>query len=290
MADPVSNDDSTTSDGMQPSSSDPEDSAREWVLNYLNPGRDTSADIINKGLGPLSNEAISGSPLLYTDPQTYFAALRVNNPELFNDTVSGGSGSDDGGELAGSVWNPNLSPHFPRTAPQNEFNLDYAPPGSLLRYDPVHQFSGDEGPSIYVTAHPVGNIQGFPQYHSAIRIVGTDGVVDTLGGQPSGRMSGTLLSEPDFPGDQTVGAIVRLPVPENQTPQQFADNLRAAAAAYGNNQSYVAAPDRRASTAGYNSNSYVAGVIRAAGGVPPPLPVNVPGYGKPLPVNPAPRR
>lgn len=41
---------------------------------------------------------------------------------------------------------------------------------------------------------------------------------------------------------------------------------------------------------GYNSNSYVSGVIRAAAGVPPSLPVNVPGYGKPLPLNYAPSR
>ena len=306
MADPVSNDDSTSADGIQPSASGPEDSVREWVLNYLNPVRDTSADIINKGLGPLSLEAINGSPLLYTNPQAYFAALRVNNPELFADTVSGDGGNND---LIGSVGIPDVSAYRPRTAPQNEFNLDYAPPGSLVRYDPVHPFSGDEGPSIYVTAHPAFESVApwDPEYHTAIRIVGTDGVVDTLGGQPD-PSTGNLVSVPNYLDDQKAAAIVRLPVPADQTPQQFAENLRAAAAAYGNDQPYSALPGWEhlfngvifpvpgspkipfLGIPGYNSNSYVAGVIRAAGGIPPTLPVDVPGYGKPLPFNYAPNR
>lgn len=134
MADPVSNDDSTTSDGMQPSSSDPEDSAREWVLNYLNPVRDTSADIINKGLGPLSLEAINGSPLLYTNPDANFAPLRAGNA-LSNDTVSGSGDSDPAGDVGSDT-----------ATPVHEVVQPYTPAGSLLAGDLAH--TGAVAPSL----------------------------------------------------------------------------------------------------------------------------------------------
>jgi hypothetical protein len=56
---------------------------------------------------------------------------------------------------------------------------------------------------------------------------------------------------------------------------------------YQNNLNYDLNP--QAGTDGYNSNSYVAGVIKAAGGVAPALNTNgqfqAPGYDKPIPLS-----
>jgi hypothetical protein len=57
--------------------------------------------------------------------------------------------------------------------------------------------------------------------------------------------------------------------------------------AYKNNVPYKINP--RPFTAGYNSNSFAAGLMRAVGLVPPTIRMNVPGYTKPVPLtNPCP--
>ena len=66
------------------------------------------------------------------------------------------------------------------------------------------------------------------------------------------------------------------------TDTQFINSLIDAASGYHNNRPYTMVP--LPGTAYYNSDSYVAGVIVAAGDTPPALPVPTPGYGKPLPI------
>lgn len=68
---------------------------------------------------------------------------------------------------------------------------------------------------------------------------------------------------------------------------QFINRLIKSAGSYQNNLNYDLNP--QAGTNGYNSNSYVSGVIKAAGEVPPALNTNgefqAPGYEKPIPLN-----
>ena len=82
---------------------------------------------------------------------------------------------------------------------------------------------------------------------------------------------------------------VRRPAGKSDT--QFIQDLIAAAERYKDNAPYGAIPGQiqiykpgRPSVEAYNSNSFVAGVIRAAGGIPPTLPGWIPGYDKPLPI------
>ena len=84
---------------------------------------------------------------------------------------------------------------------------------------------------------------------------------------------------------------VRRPAGKSDT--QFIQDLIAAAKRYKNNAPYhPEATGRRLYRTGrpvvqmYNSNSFVSGVIRAAGGVRPALPGSnwIPGYDKPLPI------
>jgi hypothetical protein len=66
------------------------------------------------------------------------------------------------------------------------------------------------------------------------------------------------------------------------TDTQFIKALIDASNSYQNNQPYFPLPDPAGP--GYNSNSYTSGVIKKAGGTPPILPGNQPGYNKPLPI------
>ena len=63
--------------------------------------------------------------------------------------------------------------------------------------------------------------------------------------------------------------------------------LFATTAAYKNDKPYDLNP--KASSGGYNSNSFASGLMRAVGLVPPTLRINTPGYTKPLPLTPCPQ-
>lgn len=65
------------------------------------------------------------------------------------------------------------------------------------------------------------------------------------------------------------------------TDTDFIKRLVAAARRYRNNLAYDPIPIFNYQ---YNSNGFVAGVIEAAGGTPPPLPVPTPGYDHPVPI------
>jgi uncharacterized protein RhaS with RHS repeats len=114
----------------------------------------------------------------------------------------------------------------------------------------------------------------------------------TLGGQPgAGVQNGNapnLISFPNYPGDNPgtdchpgrLKNLTLVPTPAGMTDTQFIQSLINAAGSYQNNQAYALFPVGDA----YNSNSYVSGVIIAAGGAPPVLPGWQPGYSHPLPL------
>ena len=118
----------------------------------------------------------------------------------------------------------------------------------------------------------------------------------TLGGQPGGSwwtswsIYGNLRSKPNNPGDSPgsacapgpLGNLTLVATPSGMTDTQFIKALMNAANAYQNNRPYYPVPDPFGIF--YNSNSYTAGVIIHAGGVPPALPGSQPGYGNPLPI------
>jgi RHS repeat-associated protein len=120
--------------------------------------------------------------------------------------------------------------------------------------------------------------------------VATRGMQATLGGQPGGSGAigffGSLNSAPNYLGDDPEGLTELIPVacPNGLDDTAFINSLIDAANRYGNNLRYDPFPDPFGLT--YNSNSYVSGVIRAAGGIPPALPGSQPGYDRPIPIGP----
>jgi hypothetical protein len=65
---------------------------------------------------------------------------------------------------------------------------------------------------------------------------------------------------------------------------QFINEIIQASKQYDNNEIYFPFPDAFGLT--YNSNSYVSGVLEAAGAHPPTLPKYAPGYSRPLNLTP----
>jgi uncharacterized protein RhaS with RHS repeats len=120
----------------------------------------------------------------------------------------------------------------------------------------------------------------------------TDPNQATLGGQPgAGVQNGNapnLISFPNYPRDNPgsdchpgrLKNLTLVPTPAGMTDTQFIQALISAAGSYQNNLPYALLPVGAA----YNSNSYVSGVILAAGGTPPTLPGVQPGYGHPIPL------
>jgi hypothetical protein len=158
--------------------------------------------------------------------------------------------------------------------------------------EPQDTRSPDQTLQFYVALHSAA-FPGDPFFYGAIWIVNSNthsGGVTTLGGQPVPASTSTgfaLVGNSNFPGDRKINdnsQLLPIQVPSGQSPSQFAANLRAAAASYSNNQAYSLFPGITPQTA-YNSNSFVSGVIQAAGGNAPRTdPFSTPGYDIPLPL------
>jgi hypothetical protein len=86
----------------------------------------------------------------------------------------------------------------------------------------------------------------------------------------------------DLSGQLSSNQLTPIQVPPGQTPEDFAANLTAAADTYQGGDEYDAMGG--GGFLGYNSNSFAAGVIGAAGGIPPSLSATLPGYFTPLPM------
>lgn len=118
------------------------------------------------------------------------------------------------------------------------------------------------------------------------------GMLSTLGGQPSFLAFGNLLYKPNYEGDHPGrgSTWIEVPTPRGMTDTEFINRLIQAANCYKNDLPYsrpnkagAMGPER------YNSNSFVAGVIRAAGGTLPALNSGglwqAPGYENPIPIS-----
>ena len=158
----------------------------------------------------------------------------------------------------------------------------------------------------HVAADGLGNLTkltgGLSSYHLSIVMIPNDPKafsnpkgwttmangykIATEGGQPS--LLGSLKSSPNNSGDQISNAtfLQRVETPKGMTDTQFINNIIAAQSSYKNGLNYDLFP--KAGTDGYNSNSYVSGLIKAAGGTAPALNTNgefqTPGYDKSIPM------
>lgn len=167
--------------------------------------------------------------------------------------------------------------------------------------DPVNQ-SDPSGLAVYLVGHVAGGPAGYAisptAYHMAILLVPDNpsalgGMKSyTLGGQPSKISGGNLVSAPNYPGDSPSNSstLIRVPAPAGVSDTAFIRSLVSASSRYGNDLPYSYPADRSgAMPAGtYNSNSYVSGVLQAAGATAPALPTNgrwqAPGYANPIPI------
>lgn len=159
-------------------------------------------------------------------------------------------------------------------------------------------FTDPMGLAVYITGHiaaaPVGKyfpLRTGPAYHMSILYSPDCGDgFGTLGGQPTKGGLGDLVSASNYPGDAPEHAqyMQRVPTPPGQSDADFIMNLNMAAQRHGPGTNY-AFPNliSGAIGGGYNSNSYVSGLIIAAGGKPPILRTGgawvAPGYDHPLP-------
>jgi RHS repeat-associated protein len=160
-------------------------------------------------------------------------------------------------------------------------------------------FSDPFGLEVYVGEHPAFfNVGINPLNHAAIVLrpdnpedfknhplfKDTGGKEATLGGQ---LKDGKLVSAPNYSGDNpnNLNDLTKVPCPEGQTDTEFIQNLINAANAYKNDKGYAALPVSGPLGGDvYNSNSYVSGVLKAAGATPPNFGGFKPGYNKPLPL------
>jgi RHS repeat-associated protein len=164
-------------------------------------------------------------------------------------------------------------------------------------------FSDPMGLDVYVVGHVAASLAGYAtsptSYHLAI-LLAPDDPAATLAGIKSMTLgaqlelaTGMLVFRPDYPGDKPANStvLIRVETPCGETDKSFIRKLVGAAASYQNNLPYSFPGQSGAMAPGaFNSNSFVAGVIKAAGGVPPPLPKNsgwqAPGYSQPVPLVP----
>jgi hypothetical protein len=114
----------------------------------------------------------------------------------------------------------------------------------------------------------------------------SNGKEATLGGQAFGDgwgIFGKLESAFNYPGDKpdNLNDLTTVCRPEGMTDTQFINKLIDIAQSYKDNALYDPFPDFWGLT--YNSNSYVSGLLEAAGATPPDLSGIRPGYNQPYP-------
>ena len=131
---------------------------------------------------------------------------------------------------------------------------------------------------MYVTGHRFG---GMGPYHTAVEYDDGTGRPTTLSAE---GIDGDLTSDVNRPTDAPANNITLGTVapPAGVSPGDYFSSLRAADALYCDCFDYDVFPGALPGT-GYNSNSYVSGLIRATGGVPSVNLGNYYGGATPLP-------
>ena len=178
------------------------------------------------------------------------------------------------------------------------------------------KFLDPDGKRVYIGGHIAAGDAGkltlpSPSVHLALIVIpdrpqdftnrtgwknlSSDKIMATIGGQPGGKAGlgagvlGNLKTAFNFPGDQLphINFMQAVPTPKGLTDTQFINNLINSASSYKNDKNYDIFPST--ASAAYNSNSYVSGVLTAAGATPPSLQsggnFQTPGYDKPLPIS-----
>ncbi len=185
---------------------------------------------------------------------------------------------------------------------------------SYSHQNPIKYFDPD-GNAVFIGGHiaadPIGKITSPKSVHLTIILV-PDRPSDfvnktgwavlpasgrqfaTLGGQLGGKAGilagplGNLQSASNYPGDHPLKTtfLQRVETPAGKTDTGFINDLINASSSYKNDLNYDLFPE---SYSGYNSNSYVSGVLKTAGAEPPTLNTGgafmTPGYSKPIPLS-----
>jgi RHS repeat-associated protein len=145
----------------------------------------------------------------------------------------------------------------------------------------------------HVAAGPLGHLTNPTSYHAALYLNPDDPChcagtwPMTLGAQP---IAGRLSSFPDYSGDCIANAKFRqvVPTPPGMSDCYFFHALLDAEIHYtGVPYSFPSNRSGDMAKGKYNSNSFVSGLIRAAGGNPPTIPIpggQLPGYLNPVPI------
>jgi hypothetical protein len=117
-------------------------------------------------------------------------------------------------------------------------------------------------PGVYLTGH---RVLGVGPYHLAGEYVGEDGTVQWVSARPDnfwfGRLQGNVNETRDRPEQNTTLGLV-VP-PAGMTDTQYIEVLKATNNAYPDNMDYDLFPEIGN---GYNSNSYIHGILNATGG------------------------
>ena len=168
-----------------------------------------------------------------------------------------------------------------------------------------YKYSDPDGREVRIVGHlalwPFGMGTNPDSYHLALWLNADDKSYSpmTVGGQWS---FGSLTAAFNYPGDALSKAEFSqvVPTPVGMTDAQFIDNIVKAARRHDDTTQYtlpdvipmLGVVDAKMSPGTYNSNSFVSGVLEAAGATPPfinfPTQGQVPGYDNPVPIRPGP--
>jgi len=134
---------------------------------------------------------------------------------------------------------------------------------------PIDQYRTNNQPQITVTSHPVG---GVGPDHLALQYDDGNGNTSTISAGPNwdptnGSIPGQLTSTPDRGSDENNDFVANVIPPDGMTAEAYWGVLQQADGNYGQDLDYDLLPETLfPDDTGYNSNSYVFGILGATGG------------------------
>jgi hypothetical protein len=164
--------------------------------------------------------------------------------------------------------------------------VGYLDPYGLEIAVQVHEVAaGNYHSSIILTPEYQANYQNNPLFTN----VNSDGkLYATLGAGSQGipSINAELVSAPNRPTDLDLSTKVEsatLALPPGYSEAMMINKLLSMDRRYCDNLFYELFPEPKSVMNGYNSNSYISGLVGAAGMIAPLLSHKVPGYNNPLP-------